>query len=355
MLSWIDDDDAAAADARRRWARTATRRACWRPAGGSTPQRLDEAYRRGIFPWFSPGQPVLWWSPDPRMVLPVARVQACRTACARRCAASCAHPAARCASTAPSTASSTACAAHPARRPGRHLDRAADGGGLHRLAPAGPRAQRRDLGRRRAGRRAVRRGHRPHVLRRIDVRRAAPTRRRSRWPRWWPSAAHHGITLIDCQQNTGHLASLGAREMSRNSFEQHLSRVSGEPEIADWTYDPAHVAAARGAARHPPGRDRRVTHPKELPLSLVAVLCHGALPVQLPAGPAGALAGGHAQPPDPRRRLFGPGGQRLPAQRHVHLPALLRRLPRLRAAARAGGRASSPRAASAAPGRRTAT
>ena len=31
--------------------------------------RLIEAYRQGIFPWFSPGQPVLWWSPDPRMVL----------------------------------------------------------------------------------------------------------------------------------------------------------------------------------------------------------------------------------------------------------------------------------------------
>jgi len=31
--------------------------------------RLEEAYRKGIFPWFSDGQPVLWWSPDPRMVL----------------------------------------------------------------------------------------------------------------------------------------------------------------------------------------------------------------------------------------------------------------------------------------------
>jgi len=31
--------------------------------------RLCEAYRKGIFPWFSDGQPVLWWSPDPRMVL----------------------------------------------------------------------------------------------------------------------------------------------------------------------------------------------------------------------------------------------------------------------------------------------
>jgi leucyl/phenylalanyl-tRNA--protein transferase len=31
--------------------------------------RLLEAYRRGIFPWYSSGQPPLWWSPDPRMVL----------------------------------------------------------------------------------------------------------------------------------------------------------------------------------------------------------------------------------------------------------------------------------------------
>ena len=39
-------------------------------AGGElTSARLLEAYRCGIFPWFSPGEPVLWWSPDPRMVL----------------------------------------------------------------------------------------------------------------------------------------------------------------------------------------------------------------------------------------------------------------------------------------------
>ena len=39
-------------------------------AGGDlSPKRLMEAYSRGIFPWFEEGQPVLWWSPDPRMVL----------------------------------------------------------------------------------------------------------------------------------------------------------------------------------------------------------------------------------------------------------------------------------------------
>jgi leucyl/phenylalanyl-tRNA---protein transferase len=37
--------------------------------GDLSPARLLAAYRSGIFPWFSEGQPILWWSPDPRMVL----------------------------------------------------------------------------------------------------------------------------------------------------------------------------------------------------------------------------------------------------------------------------------------------
>jgi leucyl/phenylalanyl-tRNA--protein transferase len=36
--------------------------------GDLSPPRLLDAYRRGIFPWFERGQPILWWSPDPRMV-----------------------------------------------------------------------------------------------------------------------------------------------------------------------------------------------------------------------------------------------------------------------------------------------
>ncbi len=37
--------------------------------GGLTPERLLDAYRHGIFPWFNAQDPILWWSPDPRMVL----------------------------------------------------------------------------------------------------------------------------------------------------------------------------------------------------------------------------------------------------------------------------------------------
>ncbi len=38
-------------------------------AGGDlSPARLLDAYAHGIFPWYSEGQPILWWSPDPRML-----------------------------------------------------------------------------------------------------------------------------------------------------------------------------------------------------------------------------------------------------------------------------------------------
>ena len=168
MLNWIDDDDPLPPT------RLALGPGSEAPgllaAGGSlTPQRLDEAYRRGIFPWFSPGQPVLWWSPDPRMVLPVARFQGV------------AQPGQ---DAAPLRAQPRLRAAHrqrlrPCHRGLRATPREGQAGtwivpqmvaayrAWHRLRP---RAQLRDLGRRPAGRRAVRRGHRPHVLRRIDVR-----------------------------------------------------------------------------------------------------------------------------------------------------------------------------------------
>ena len=43
------------------------------------PERIVAAYRQGIFPWYSDGQPILWWSPDPRMVLPVAEFRVSRS------------------------------------------------------------------------------------------------------------------------------------------------------------------------------------------------------------------------------------------------------------------------------------
>jgi leucyl/phenylalanyl-tRNA--protein transferase len=42
-------------------------------------ERLLEAYRHGIFPWYNPGQPILWWSPDPRAVLFPANLKVARS------------------------------------------------------------------------------------------------------------------------------------------------------------------------------------------------------------------------------------------------------------------------------------
>jgi len=49
-------------------------------AGGSLePHWLLAAYRQGIFPWFSEGEPILWWSPDPRMVLRPGHIKVSRS------------------------------------------------------------------------------------------------------------------------------------------------------------------------------------------------------------------------------------------------------------------------------------
>lgn len=49
-------------------------------AGGSlSPKRLELAYRAGVFPWYTDGQPILWWSPDPRAVFWPGRVRISRS------------------------------------------------------------------------------------------------------------------------------------------------------------------------------------------------------------------------------------------------------------------------------------
>jgi leucyl/phenylalanyl-tRNA--protein transferase len=47
--------------------------------GDLSAERLILAYRSGIFPWYEEGQPILWWSPDPRMVLYPSKLKISRT------------------------------------------------------------------------------------------------------------------------------------------------------------------------------------------------------------------------------------------------------------------------------------
>ena len=47
--------------------------------GDLSVERLTQAYRKGIFPWYDDSQPILWWSPDPRMVLYPAQLNVSRS------------------------------------------------------------------------------------------------------------------------------------------------------------------------------------------------------------------------------------------------------------------------------------
>ena len=108
--------------------------------------RLREAYSHGVFPWYGVGQPVLWWSPDPRMVLRTDQFKLShslrktlrRFLRAPGCELRIDHDTPRV---------MAHCAQDAARRPGRHLDRARDAGRLRRLGARRQRPQRRDLDR----------------------------------------------------------------------------------------------------------------------------------------------------------------------------------------------------------------
>jgi len=47
--------------------------------GDLSVERLKSAYQQGIFPWYSEGQPILWWSPDPRMILEPQEIKVSRS------------------------------------------------------------------------------------------------------------------------------------------------------------------------------------------------------------------------------------------------------------------------------------
>lgn len=203
--------------------------------GRLTVARLDEAYRKGIFPWYSPGQPVLWWSPEPRMVLPVAEFRLSHSlrktlrrfvrtpGCELRVDSAFERVIRACAGTPREGQDGTWIV--PAmidayiawHRAGRvhSVETWIDGelaGGLYGVG----------IGRMFFGESMF--AHRTDASKIALAGLVALCR-------------HHGVPLIDCQQNTRHLASFGAREITRQAFERHLAGVLPAAGIADWTYD----------------------------------------------------------------------------------------------------------------------
>ena len=207
-------------------------------AGGRlTTRRLEEAYRRGVFPWYSHGQPVLWWTPDPRMVLPVPEFRISRSfgKTLRRfvadedCEIRVDHDAFRVIG---------ACAQVPR-----------DGQNGTWIVPAMVRAycDWHDEGRVHSFETWID-GELAGGLYGVGIGRMFFGESMFSWRSDASKIAlaalvafcrAHGIELIDCQQHTRHLASFGAREIPREPFERHLARTLHEAPPRRWTYDRA--------------------------------------------------------------------------------------------------------------------
>jgi leucyl/phenylalanyl-tRNA---protein transferase len=205
-------------------------------AGGElTPQRLTEAYTKGVFPWYSGDQPVLWWSPDPRMVLMVDEFKLSRSlrktvarfartsGCELRIDSAFARVIGACAATPREGQNGTWIVPEmvDAYRAWHALGRVhsfetwIDGelaGGLYGV----------NLGTMFYGESMF--SHRTDASK---IALAALV----------CFCSEHRVAMIDCQQRTGHLASLGGRELPRAEFERRITPCLKEPAIADWTYD----------------------------------------------------------------------------------------------------------------------
>jgi len=233
-LPWLDPGDPLP-DASQAWGASDPVPGLLAAGGRLDVASLLDAYGNAVFPWFSEGQPILWWSPDPRMVLQVDDF-----------------------------------ALHRSLRRTLQAFRAASGceiridHGFERVIKACARAPR-------AGQSGTwilpqmvaayvalhRAGHAHSVETWIDgelagalycvaIGRAVfgesmfttrPDASKIALAALVAFCRRHGIAMIDCQQNTGHLASLGAREMPRARFVSHVAhaRILDSPV---WRFDP---------------------------------------------------------------------------------------------------------------------
>ena len=186
-------------------------------AGGDlSSERLLAAYRRGIFPWYSPGQPVLWWSPDPREVLFPQEFH-----CSRSLARSLRQRGFQYSFDRDFAAVIDACAAPRARSPGTWITPEMRSAycQLHRLGIAHSVEVRR-AGALVGGLYGVRMGRvfcgESMFSHETDASKAA-------MHALVEQCLADGTALIDCQVPSAHLRTLGSRPISRAQFLSHLA------------------------------------------------------------------------------------------------------------------------------------
>lgn len=200
-----------------------------------SPQRLLQAYRHGIFPWFSEGQPILWWSTDPRMVLFTDRFAV--SSSFKRVLKK-VHK---------STVSDRrweirfdtafekvmrACAAPRQDGAGTWISEDIIDGycALHRLGFAHSAEVWLD-GKLVGGAYGVSIGH---MFYGESMFAHVPDASKIALAYLVHFLRENNVAMIDCQQETSHLASLGALPIARHEFIARLQQAIGQPQIAVW-------------------------------------------------------------------------------------------------------------------------
>jgi leucyl/phenylalanyl-tRNA---protein transferase len=197
-------------------------------AGGDLrPARLLAAYERGVFPWYSAQQPILWWSPDPRMVLFPGEFHCSRSL--RKTLRS-----GRFASRLDTDFSATIRACAGPRRSGPDTwlnnDMIASYEQLHLLG-FGHSVETYENGQLVGGLYGIQLGQVFFGESMFSLRRDAS---KVALARLMEECRARDIQLIDCQVASGHLASLGAREVSRAQFVALLGRYARRHPSGSW-------------------------------------------------------------------------------------------------------------------------
>jgi leucyl/phenylalanyl-tRNA--protein transferase len=209
-----------------------------------SPERLLLAYQHGIFPWFSEGQPILWWSTDPRMVLMTDqfRISDSLRKTLRKVERSM-EQGGRWQVRFDSAFEQVmrACAAPRRDGPGTWISKDIIAGytGLHAAGHAHSSELWLD-GELVGGAYGVcigRMFYGESMFARVtDGSKIALSYLVAFLRR-------HGVRMIDCQQETSHLASLGAKPISRAAFLEHVRAAIREPGITQW--EPAPIEMTR--------------------------------------------------------------------------------------------------------------
>jgi leucyl/phenylalanyl-tRNA--protein transferase len=200
-----------------------------------SPQRLLVAYQHGIFPWFSEGQPILWWSTDPRMVLMTDqfRISDSLRKTLRKVERSMAEGGPwQVKFDSAFEAVMRACAAPRKDGPGTWISKDIIAGytGLHAAGHAHSSELWLD-GELVGGAYGVCIGH---MFYGESMFARVPDGSKIALAYLVAFLRRHGVTMIDCQQETSHLASLGAKPISRAAFLEHVRAAIREPDITDW-------------------------------------------------------------------------------------------------------------------------